>query len=161
MLRKHILTDPPAARWVPTPDVKDIAALATVFVTSEAPDHPIDQVFDSRGGPGGTRWMAAADGEQTLILAFDTPQTIREIRVETEEPDVSRTQVMGISLSEDGGRTYRERIRQEFTFSPPGTTFEREEWSVPAERVTHLKIVIHPDKGKGPGRATLTSLTIR
>jgi hypothetical protein len=161
MLRKHILTSPPVARRVPQPDVKDISALATVFVTSEAPGHPIDQAFDSRGGPGGTCWIAAADGEQTLILAFDTPQTIREISMETEEPHMSRTQVLCVSLSEDGGQTYRERIRQEFTFSPPSTTFEREEWSVPAQRVTHLRVVIRPDKGNAPGRATLTSLTIR
>jgi hypothetical protein len=160
MLRKHILKDLPGAR-VSTPDVKDIPTLATVFVTSEAPGHPIDHVFDSRRGPGGTRWIAAADGEQTVIVAFDTPQTIREIAVETEEPTASRTQVLCLSLSEDGGETYRERLRQEFTFSPPGTTFEREEWSVPAERVTHLRVVIQPDKGNAPRRATLTSLTIR
>src|SRR5262247_4948538 len=30
-------------------------------------------------------------------------------------------------------------LRQEFTFSPSGTTFERENWSVPAEGVTHLR----------------------
>ena len=65
-----------------------------------------------------------------------------------------------ISLSADGGRTYRERIRQEFNFSP-GTTFEREEWSVPAERITHVRVVIQPDKGHARHRATLTSLTVR
>ena len=64
------------------------------------------------------------------------------------------------SWSDDGGRTYRERIRQEFNFSP-GTSFEREEWSMPAERVTHVRIVIQPDKGNAPRRATLTSLTVR
>jgi hypothetical protein len=160
MLRKHILKDLPGGR-VSKPGVKDIPALATIFVTSEAPGHPIDHIFDSREGPGSTRWIAAGDGEQTVILAFDTPQVIREVTVETEEPNTSRTQVLCLSLSEDGGETYRERLRQEFTFSPPGTTFEREEWSVPAERVTHLRVVIQPDKGKAPCRATLTSLTIR
>jgi len=161
MLRKHIVTDLSPESPVPKADDKDIAVLATVFVTSEAPGHPIDMVFDSSRGPGGTRWIAAADGEQTLMLAFDTPQTIREISVETEEPYVKRTQVLCISLSEDGGQTYRERIRQEFTFSPPSTTFESEEWSVSAQRVTHLRVAIRPDKGNAPGRATLTSLTIR
>jgi hypothetical protein len=69
--------------------------------------------------------------------------------------------VLCVSLSEDGGQTYRERIRQEFTFSPPGTTFEREVWSMPAEGATHLRLVIQPDKGNAPRRATLTSLVIR
>jgi hypothetical protein len=160
MLRKHILKDLPGAR-IPQPDVKDIAGLATVFVTSEASDHPIDHVFDACGGRGGTRWIAAAEGEQTLIIAFDAPQTIREISVEVEESVVSRTQVLCLSLSDDGGATYRERLRQEFTFSPPGTTFEREDWSVPAERVTHLQLMIRPDKGNIPCRATLTSMKIR
>ena len=159
MLRKQILNDRPAA-GAPRPDVKDIPALATVLVTSEAAQHPVDHLFDASGGPGGTRWIAGADGEQTLVLAFDTPQTIRAIGIEAEEPSATRTNVLSISLSEDGGRTYRERIRQEFNFSP-GTTFEREEWSMPADRVSHIRIVIQPDKGHAPHRATLTSLTIR
>lgn len=160
MLRKQILSDPTAAR-APRADVKDIPALATVFVTSEAPGHPVDYLFDASGGPGGTRWMAGADGEQTLVLAFDAPQTIRAIGIEAEEPSATRTNVLVISLSGDGGRTYQERIRQEFNFSQPGTTFEREEWAIPAERITHVRVVIQPDKGHAPHRATLTSLTVR
>jgi hypothetical protein len=160
MLRKQILSDPTAAR-VPRADVMDIPALATVFVTSEAPGHPVDHLFDASGGPGGTRWIAGADGEQTLVLAFDAPQTIRAIGIEAEEPSATRTNVVTISLSGDSGRTYQERIRQEFNFSQPGTTFEREEWAVPAERITHVRVVIQPDKGHAPHRATLTSLTVR
>jgi hypothetical protein len=160
MLRKQILSNPSAA-GAPRADVKDIPALATVFVTSEAPGHPVDYLFDASGGPGGTRWMAGADGEQTLVLAFDAPQTIRAIGIEAEEPSATRTNVLVISLSGDGGRTYQERIRQEFNFSQPGTTFEREEWAVPAERITHVRVVVQPDKGHAPHRATLTSLTVR
>jgi hypothetical protein len=159
MLRKQILGEPPR-RWS-TSDVKDIPALATVLITSEAPDHPIDHAFDSRGGRTGTRWMAAADGEQTVIVAFDTPQTIRQVIVEVEETSTSRTQVLSISVSEDGGQTFREQVRQEFNFSPPGTIFEREEWSIAAQAITHLRVVIQPDKGGARGRATLTTLAIR
>jgi hypothetical protein len=160
MLRKQILSNP-SATGAPRADVKDIPALATVFVTSEAPAHPVDYLFDASGGPGGTRWMAGADGEQTVVLAFDAPQTIRAIGIEAEEPSATRTNVLIVSLSGDGGRTYQERIRQEFNFSQPGTTFEREEWAVPAERITHVRVVIQPDKGHAPHRATLTSLTVR
>jgi hypothetical protein len=139
----------------------DIAAVATVLYTSESTEHPVDYLFDADDGPGGSRWEAATDGEQTLILAFDTPQSIREVSLETEERRTSRTQVLTLSLSQDGGAAYREVLRQEFTFSPPGTTYERESWSVPAEGVTHLRVVIRPDKGNAPGRATLTSLAVR
>ena len=158
-LRKHLLTAPPPAT-VSQSDAKEIAAIATVLVTSEAADAPIDHVFDQSRGPGGSRWVAAGPGEQRLILAFDTPQTLRTISLEVEEPEVSRTQVLHVSVSRDGGQTYRELRRQEYTFSPPGTTFEREEWAVTVAGATHLQLVITPDKGGAPCRATLTSLVL-
>jgi hypothetical protein len=159
-LRKHLLTAPPLAR-VPQPGAKAIAAIATVWVTSEAADAPIDHVFDQSRGPGGSRWVAALPGEQQLILAFDTPQTLRTISLEVEEPEVSRTQVLHVSVSCDGGQTYQELRRQEYTFSPPGTAFEREEWAVTVEGATHLQLVITPDKGGTHCRATLTSLALQ
>jgi hypothetical protein len=139
----------------------DIAATATVQVTSEDPAHLIDNVFDHQRGPGGSRWVAAEAGEQTLILAFDTPQIIHQILLEVEEPEVSRTQELQLSVSHDGGQTYRELRRQEYNFSPPGTTFEREDWAVTAEGVTHLQLWIKPDKGGKPCRATLTALVLK
>jgi len=160
MLRKHILTDHPGGR-VSGPGEKDIAALATVLVTSEAAEYPIDNAFDSHRGPGGSRWVAAEPGEQTLLLAFDTPQTIRTLCLEVEERDVSRTQELHVAISRDEGHTYQELLRQEYTFSPPGTTFEREEWSITAEGVTHLQLVITPDKGGKPCQAMLTALALR
>jgi hypothetical protein len=159
-LRKSLLPAPPLASGSQS-DAKDIAAIATVWVSSEAADAPIDHVFDQSCGPGGSRWVAAAPGEQRLILAFDTLQTLRTIRLEVEEPEVSRTQVLHLSVSCDGGHTYQELRRQEYTFSPPGTTFEREEWAVTVEGTTHLQLVITPDKGGAPCRATLTSLALR
>lgn len=159
-LRKHLLATPPPAD-ISLPDEKAIAAIATVWVTSEAEDAPIDHVFDQRRGPGGSHWVAAEPGEQRLILAFDTPQTLRTISVEVEEAEVSRTHVLQLSVSCDGGQTYRELRRQEYTFSPPGTTFEREVWPVTVEGATHLQLVITPDKGGLPCRATLTSLAIQ
>jgi len=140
--------------------VGDIATIATVQVTSEAPEHPIDHAFDEHRGSGGTRWVAAELGEQTVILAFDTPQTINQILLEVEELEVARTQDLQLCLSCDGGRAYRELLRQEFNFSPGGTTFEREKWTVWAQGVTHLRLVIKPDKGGKPARATLTSFVL-
>ena len=137
-----------------------IADVATVQVTSEEADHPIDNAFDHNRGPGGSRWIADGPGEQTVILLFNSPQTIRTIGVEVEELAVSRTQELSVSVSLDGGRTYRELVRQEFNFSPPAASFERELWSASAGAVTHLRLEIKPDKGGRVGRATLTSLTL-
>ena len=164
MLRKLIIPPAPHPTDPRTGDEAEgmyIPELATVLVTSEAAEHPVDCLFDGHDGPGGTRWVAAVDGEQELILAFDTPQTIREVGLETEELQASRTQVLTLALSQNGGRTYREILRQEFNFSPPGTIFERERWTVPATMVSHLRVTIQPDKGGKLGRASLTSLTIR
>jgi hypothetical protein len=160
MLRKQILTEWPVSSGIPTGE-KEIAAIATVWVTSEAGDHPIDYAFDNHRGPGGSRWIAAEPGEQRLILAFDQPQTLRSLTVEVEEPEVSRTQELQVDISIDGGQTFQELRRQEYTFSQPGTTFEREEWAITVAGVSHLQIVILPDKGGKPYRATLTTLALR
>ncbi|MGH8068123.1 MAG: hypothetical protein ACRERE_23405 [Candidatus Entotheonellia bacterium] len=56
--------------------------------------------------------------------------SIRTISLEVEEPEVSRAQVLHVSVSYEGGQTYQELRRQEYTCSPPGTTFEREEREV-------------------------------
>jgi hypothetical protein len=158
-LRKYILQRPAEAEL--QHDEIPVVSIATVLVTSETAEYPIENIFDSHRGPGGTRWIAEAAGEQTLILAFDTPQSIRKVRLEVEEPAIPRTQELQLSLSQDGGQTYREVLRQEYNFSPPGTSFQREEWTVPAQNVTHLRLWIKPDKGGKPCRATLTSFAIQ
>jgi hypothetical protein len=71
-----------------------------------------------------------------VIRLFDSPQTIRKIGVEIEELAVSRTQELSVSVSSDGRGTYRELVRQEFNFSPPGTSFERELWFTSEGAVT-------------------------
>jgi hypothetical protein len=159
MLRKQLLNASSATTSSPTE--KDITALATVLMSSEDPDHPVDNAFDTSRGPGGSRWVAAESGEQRLILAFDTPQRIRTVSLEFEELDVTRTQELQLSVSSDGGQSYQELRRQEYTFSPGGATFEREQWSITAEGVTHLQLVITPDKGNKPCRAVLTSLVLQ
>src|SRR5215510_16484502 len=102
MLRKHVI--PPGSSGLPSgrgggTAGLDIPSLASVLVTSESSEHPVDHLFDGRDGPGGTRWVASKEGEQTLILVFDTPQTICEVTLEAEEPFVSRTQVTTLALS--------------------------------------------------------------
>lgn len=138
-----------------------IAETATVLVTSELPDHPIDYICDGQRGPGSTRWIAAESGDHSIVLAFDRAQTIHAVGVEIEEREVSRTQELTLAISQDGGQTYREMLRQEFNFSPTGSTFEHEEWRVAAEGVTNLRVWIRPDKGGQSCRASMTSLVIR
>ena len=64
MLRKQLIKEASATQSqegeIP------VAAVATVLVTSETADHPIDNVFDRQKGPGGSRWVAHQPGEQTV-----------------------------------------------------------------------------------------------
>lgn len=159
MFRKEILNKE-NARSIRPREEKDIAALATVFVSSEDSDHPIEHAFDGAEGPGASRWIAGAPGEQTVIVAFDAPQAIRKVRLEVEERDTSRTQELDLSVSDDGGQTYRHVLRQEYNFSPTGTTMEREEWPLSADAITHVRLRIKPDKGDRPCRATLTTFAL-
>jgi hypothetical protein len=159
-LRKRILDTAEAPASGYDPAALDIAAIATVIVTSEQATNPVNHIFDQSRGPGASRWVAAKVGEQDLILDFDTPQTIKSIVLDVEETEVSRRQEVVVSVSRDGGQMYDELIRQEYNFSPPGTTFERETWSVSVQRVTHLRLHITPDKDGKPCRATVSSLVL-
>ncbi len=61
MLRKRILRgDSTMSR--PSAAEKDIAAMATVLVSSEDPDHPFDFAYDGQRGPGASRWIAQQPG---------------------------------------------------------------------------------------------------
>ena len=137
-----------------------ILETATVVASSEAEGHPVSHIFDEHRGPGGTQWIAGEPGDQKLILAFHKPVTIRRITLEIEEREVHRTQELQVSVSSDGGKTYRELRRQEFNFSPDGTTWECEDWAVAELNVTHVRLVIRPDKGRKEFLAKLTSFVL-
>ena len=67
----------------------------------------------------------------------------------------------GLAVSKNGGVAYEELRRQEFNFSPDSTTFEREEWTISEQNITHVRLSMKPDKGNNACRATLTSLSFR
>jgi hypothetical protein len=159
MLRKQIMKPVSSAQALIEGEINVVSA-ATVLVTSEDPEHPVDHAFDSYRGLGGTRWIAGEPGEQTVIVAFDAPEAVGRVILEVEETEVVRTQELQLAISSDGGQTYREVLRQEYNFSPPGTTFEREDWAISAAGVTHLRLHVKPDKADKPCRVTLTSLLV-
>jgi hypothetical protein len=70
-----------------------------------------------------------------------------------------RTQEVRVEVSEDGGRTYRQILVQEYTFSPGGATYQREEQRLNLHQASHLRLTIVPNKN-GSGTATLTSLRL-
>ncbi|MDV6032757.1 MAG: carbohydrate-binding protein [Phycisphaera sp. RhM] len=135
----------------------DLATLADVEVTSEAPAHPIESALL----PGrGSLWRAAEPGEQTIRLVFTSPQRIQRIALEFVEPLTVRTQQFVLSWSSDGGQSYRELVRQQWNFSPQGATQESEEYRVDLSNVTALELKLTPDVSGGEARATLARLRL-
>ena len=119
-LRKRPL-QPDAAASAGTADEIDIAGCATILYSSEQPAHPVEHLLDGRSGPGGTRWISVRpDSMEQIVVQFDQPQAISRLVYEVEEAERERTQEVRVEVSEDGGRTYRQILVQEYTFSPAG-----------------------------------------
>ena len=138
----------------------DLHTSATIHYSSEEAAHPIDHMFDGNCGPGGTLWRSARpNATEQLVLEFDQPQHIAHLVFEVEERAVERTQEIRIEFSSDHGKTYRQILVQEYTFSPQGATYECESLSFDLHDVTHLRLMIVPNKS-GAGAASITSLRL-
>jgi hypothetical protein len=133
-------------RWL------DLDRLAQVEVTSEDPKFPIEFALIPGSGPN---WRASEPGEQTILLKFNEPQRLTRTRIRFVEPEVERTQEFAVSWSADGGRSFREIVRQQWNFSPSGSTSESEDFQVDLSLVSALKLTINPDLGRGKAAATL------
>jgi hypothetical protein len=143
-----------------TADEIDIAGCATIAYSSEHPAHPVEHLLDGRSGPGATRWISARpDTIEHIVVEFDRPQAISRLVYEVEEAIRERTQEVRVEVSEDGGRAYRQILVQEYTFSPGGATYQREEQRFNLPQVSHLRLTIVPNKS-GSGTATLTALRL-
>ena len=135
----------------------DLESLIQIEVTSEDTAHPIELAFGDAGSQG---WRAEGPGEQTIRLLFDEPVKLRRVRLVFREELHGRTQEFVLRWSSDGGRTYREIVRQQYTFSPPGTAREIEEYAVDLDGVTALELRIVPDIGRGDARASLERMQL-
>jgi hypothetical protein len=138
----------------------DIAASATIAYSSEDPAHPVEYLLDGHSGPGATRWISARpDTIERIIIEFDQPQAISRLVYEVEETMRERTQEVRVEVSEDSGQSYRQILVQEYNFSPGGATYQCEEQRFNLRQVTHLRLMIVPNKS-GSGTATLTALRL-
>jgi hypothetical protein len=135
----------------------DLDGAAVVEVTSEEKDHPVESALVSGEMRG---WRAADSGSQTIRLIFDEPQRLTRISLVFEETETERTQEFVLRWSPDGGRSFREIVRQQWNFSPPKTIREIEEYQVELSDVTVLELVIVPDNSRGAARASLKSLRV-
>jgi hypothetical protein len=156
-MRKRLITTIP--QDVPPLDEGwlNLDGAAVVEVTSEEKEYPVESALVS----GETRgWRAADSGSQTIRLLFDESQTLKRISLVFEEIETERTQEFVLRWSSDGGRSFREIVRQQWNFSPPNSMREVEEYQVDLSGVNVLELVIVPDISGGVARASLKSLRV-
>lgn len=124
----------------------DLARLAKVEITSEDDLFPIEHAL---GQALSTGWRAAAPGPQIIRILFDHPVDIKRIHVHIVERAAERTQEFAL-FAESEGAGPREIRRQQFTFSPHGSTEEIEDFAVELSHVTSLELRIDPDRSHDP-----------
>jgi len=138
------------------PDWLGMESSAEAEVTSEDAAFPLESALGILPGPG---WKAAEPGTQMIRLLFDHPLRVRRIHLEFCEEHGERTQEFVLRWSGDGGKTYREILRQQFNFSASATR-EIEDYTVDLEKVSALELRIVPDLSRGDARASLRRLQI-
>jgi hypothetical protein len=135
----------------------DLERVARVEITSESGEHPIESALIPDRGPG---WRAAQGGKQTIRLIFDQPVSLGRILLRFAEEEQGRTQEFVLRCLLEGQQSPREIVRQQYTFSPPATKQETEDYSVNLSGVTALELEIVPDISGGGAYASLAQMRL-
>jgi hypothetical protein len=130
----------------------ELEQMAQVEVTSEDPNFPIESALASGKGPG---WRAGEKGKQIIRIIFDKPRPLRRIRLEFSETEIERTQEFTLQWSAELGGPFRDIVRQQWSFSPHGSTSEVEDYQVDLDSVSVLELALRPDLTPGNAFATL------
>jgi len=156
-MRKRIIATDQQENAAPDQDWLNVEELAEVEISSEDEAHPIESALLPSNSSG---WRAAVPGEQTIRLLFTHPQQLRRIRLNFLENRAERTQEYVLRWSADGGKSFREIVRQQWNFSPQGATSETEDYQVELPAVTVLELSIIPDISGGNATASLAQLRL-
>jgi len=156
-MKKRIISDTVldieelTAKWL------DLEAPSVAEITSEDGNHPIEGALLPNRRQG---WKAGKPGTQTIRLLFNQPQDIRRIQLWFAETEVNRTQEFVLRWSKDNGQTFGEIVRQQWNFSPEGSTTEFEDHAVTLASATVLELIITPDISGQNAIASLDKLRI-
>ena len=156
-MRKRIIQQAAPTKYASNPNWLDLETLTQIELTSEDTAFPVEGALIPGRESG---WRASQSGEQTIRLLFTQPQRVSRIQLLFREDQQQRTQEFLLSWSSDGGQSYRDIVRQQFNFSPPGTTRQLEDYEVDLEGMTTLELRIIPDLRGGVARASLAQLRI-
>lgn len=156
-MRKKVVNQVPESTSAEGQKWLDLERLTHVEVTSESAARPIESALIPGTGPG---WQAAQPGEQTIRIIFDHPRVLTRILLVFHEEEQARTQEFVLRWLPSGEERLREILRQQYTFSPPDTTRETEDYGVELNGVRALELHIVPDISKSGARATLAQLRL-
>jgi hypothetical protein len=133
--------------------------LATVEISSEDPAHPIERALELEPADF-DGWRAGEAGVQVIRLVFDQPQIVRRVELLFSEPAIQREQEFTLSWSTGADQPRREIVRQQYHFSPGGSTQELEGYEVDLDGLRILELTLNPDRNGGPAHATLARLRV-
>jgi hypothetical protein len=156
-MRKQILNSGAQAASNSNDAWLDLERVATVELSSESAEHPIESALVPNRGPG---WRAAQPGKQTIRLIFDRPLSLERILLRFDEQEQQRTQEFVLRWLPEGQQSPREIVRQQYTFSPPTTRQESEDYRVKLSGVSALELEVVPDISGGTAQASLTQMRL-
>jgi Anaphase-promoting complex, subunit 10 (APC10) len=140
-MRKSIVS-PSTTTTAPISDLwRDLERIARVEISSEDEGFPIENALSKKVTEG---WRAATTGPQLIRLHFDEPQTIRRVHLQFVDRTSERSQEFAVFVGH--GTELKEIVRQQWSFSPQGSTEEIEDYTVDLKGVTTFELRIDPDR---------------
>jgi hypothetical protein len=144
-MRKSIVS-PSTSTATPISDLwRDLERIARVEISSEDEQFPIEQALGKKATTG---WRAATTGPQVIRLHFDEPLTIKRLQLHFVDKTSERSQEF--ALYAGAGTELKEIVRQQWTFSPSGSTEEIEDYAESLSGITTLELRIDPDRSHDP-----------
>ena len=138
---------------------RDLERIARVEISSEDEQFPIEHALGKKETTG---WRAAVTGPQLIRLHFDEPLTIKRLWLHFVDRTGERAQEFAVYAG--AGSELKEVVRQQWTFSPHGSTEEIEDYAVNLSGITTLELRIDPDRSHDPKQsqeyASLQSLKL-
>jgi len=156
-MRKRIIRPAQQAAAPPDDEWLNLEMLAEVEVSSEDSARPIECALLPGQASG---WCASEAGKQTIRLLFAHPRPLKRIWLHFVEGRTERTQEYVLRWSPDGGKTFRDIVRQQWNFSPHGATSEVEDHRVELPAVSVLELSIDPDTSGKNALASLEALRL-
>jgi hypothetical protein len=158
-MRKSIVS-PSAVAQTPISDLwRDLERIARVEISSEDEQFPIEHALGKKVTTG---WRAAGTGPQLIRLHFDEPLNIKRLHLHFVDRSAERSQEFAVYAG--SGPELKEVVRQQWSFSPHGSTEEVEDFTVNLSGITTLEVRIDPDRSHDPRQsqnyASLQSLKL-